>query len=259
MRSYGLAAKIAVVTGAAGGIGRAVVEALIDEGARVVALDCDSNKLDALARVGSAQSLRTQTLDVGRSDAVDAAIRTIEEEWGPIDLGVNAAGVLSTTLIAETSDDVWTQVFDVNARGVFHVSRSLAQRMISRRRGAIVTVSSNAAGIPRHGMAAYAASKAAATMFTRCLGLELAEYGIRCNIVAPGSTRTPMQEALWTSGTGSEAVIAGSLEKFRTGIPLGKIAEPDEVADAVLYLLSDRASHITMADLYVDGGGTLRG
>jgi 2,3-dihydro-2,3-dihydroxybenzoate dehydrogenase len=142
---------------------------------------------------------------------------------------------------------------------VFHVARALARRMKERRRGALVTVSSNAAGIPRHAMAAYAASKAAATMFTRCLGLELAPFGIRCNIVAPGSTLTPMQTGMWADESGAEKVIAGSLETFKAGIPLGKLATPQEVAEAVVFLLSDRAGHITMSDLYVDGGATLRG
>jgi 2,3-dihydro-2,3-dihydroxybenzoate dehydrogenase len=108
-------------------------------------------------------------------------------------------------------------------------------------------------------MAAYAASKAAATKLTRCLGLEVAEYGIRCNIVAPGSTRTPMQDAMWAAGSSPAAVIEGSLETFRSGIPLRRMAEPSDVADAVVFLLSDQASHITMTDLYVDGGATLRG
>jgi len=142
---------------------------------------------------------------------------------------------------------------------VIHVGRALGRRMAPRRRGAIVTVSSNAAGVPRHGMAAYAASKAAATMFTRCLGLELAPMGIRCNIVAPGSTMTAMQTGMWSGATGAQQVITGSPGTFKAGIPLGKIAEPEEIADAVVFLLSDRASHITMADLYVDGGATLRG
>ena len=107
-------------------------------------------------------------------------------------------------------------------------------------------------------MAAYAASKAAATMFTRCLGLELAPHGIRCNIVAPGSTLTPMQTGMWSDADGAARVIAGVPEAFKTGIPLGKLATPEDVAEAVVFLLSGRAGHITMTDLYVDGGATMR-
>jgi 2,3-dihydro-2,3-dihydroxybenzoate dehydrogenase len=103
-------------------------------------------------------------------------------------------------------------------------------------------------------MAAYAASKAAATLFTKCLGLELAEHGIRCNVVSPGSTDTAMQRGLQTL----DAAVAGDLGRYRVGIPLGRVADPADVADSVLFLASDRARHITMHDLYVDGGATLR-
>lgn len=247
--------RVAFVTGAAGGIGRAVVSALLAEGARVAAFDRDEAVDDLLP---GESRLRRCRGDVARSADVEAAIAAIEDDWGPIDLGASVAGVLSTTLVCETTDEEWTRVFDVNARGVFHVGRALGRRMQSRRRGAIVTVSSNAAGIPRHAMAAYAASKAAATMFTRCLGLELGPFGVRCNIVAPGSTDTPMQRGMWTPATGAESVIRGSLETFKSGIPLGKLATPEDVAAAVVFLLSDRAAHITMADLYVDGGATLK-
>ncbi|MDF3607750.1 SDR family oxidoreductase [Paracoccus sp. DMF-8] len=128
--------------------------------------------------------------------------------------------------------------------------------MQPRRRGAMVAVTSNAAGVPRHGMAAYAASKAAATIYMRSLGLELAPHGIRCNIVAPGSTRTGMQTGMWRDPSGEAAVIAGFPEQFKPGIPLGKIAEPRDIAHAILFLLSDQAGRVTMADLYVDGGAT---
>jgi 2,3-dihydro-2,3-dihydroxybenzoate dehydrogenase len=253
MRQSGIAGKIALVTGAAGGIGAAVVRLLHEEGARVVATDLDPAAMDF------APAVRAEKLDVRDSQAVDALVARIEAEWGPIDIGVNVAGVLATDLVTETSDATWQRVFEVNSAGVFRVCRALARRMVPRGRGDLVTVSSNAAGIPRHAMAAYAASKAASTMFTRCLGLELAAHGIRCNIVAPGSTLTPMQTGMWADAQGAERVIHGSPESFRTGIPLRKLATPEDVANAVLFLLSDQASHITMADLYVDGGATLRG
>lgn len=251
MKASGLEARIALVTGAAGGIGEAVVRALRAEGARVVASDITAPTF-ADANIWCA------ALDVADSAAVDALVAKVEQDWGAIDFGANVAGVLSTTTVVDTSDADWRRVFDVNTHGVFHVGRALGRVMLPRRRGSIVTVGSNAAGVPRHAMAAYAASKAAAHMFTRCLGLELAPHGIRCNIVAPGSTLTPMQTGMWADDGGAARVIAGLPEQFKLGIPLGKLATPEDIAEAVIFLLSDRASHITMTDIYVDGGATLR-
>jgi len=252
MHSSGLEGRIAFVTGATGGIGAAVVRQLLDAGCRVAATD-----LEVSSMTEATDTLCYLPLDVTDADAVEQAVGQVEQRWGAIDFGVNVAGVLATDAVIDTSPDLWRRVFDVNTHGVFHVSRALAARMQERRRGALVTVGSNAAGVPRQNMAAYAASKAASHMFTRCLGLELGPYGIRCNIVAPGSTLTPMQTGMWADENGADAVIRGSLETFKAGIPLGRLAVPDNIADAVLFLLSERASHITMATLYVDGGATL--
>lgn len=253
MRLTGIEGKRALVTGAAGGIGEAVVQLLVQAGAQVIATD-----YQPFATPAQTEQVHQMVLDVRDSAAVDALVSDVETRFGPIDLGINVAGILSTTTVVDTDDTSWRNVFAVNTDGVFHVSRALSRVMLPRQRGVMVTVSSNAAGIPRHAMAAYAASKAASTMFTRCLGLELAPHGIRCNIVAPGSTLTPMQTGMWADERGAERVIAGLPEQFKTGIPLQKLATPVDIANAVLFLLSDQASHITMSDLYVDGGATMR-
>jgi 2,3-dihydro-2,3-dihydroxybenzoate dehydrogenase len=181
----------------------------------------------------------------------------VEREVGAITTLVNVAGILRMSSVVEFGDEDWAATFAVNTHGVFHLSRAVARRMVPRQTGAIVTVGSNAASVPRMRMAAYAASKAASTMFTKCLGLELAQYGIRCNVVSPGSTDTQMQRALWTDEHGPRAVIAGAPETFRVGIPLRRIALPEDIAEAVSFLVSDRARHITLHDLCVDGGATL--
>ena len=297
MQLTGFDGKIALVTGAAGGIGAAVVRLLRESGATVVATDREAPvvvassgdsasaagaltptplpegeglesrglSLSSPSPAGRGVGVRTElaaihpfALDVTDATAVDTLIKQIETDLGPIDLAINVAGILSTASVLDLTAEEWRRTFAVNTDGVFHVSQTVARVMAPRRRGAMVTVSSNAAGIPRQNMAAYAASKAATTMFVRCLGLELAPLGIRCNIVAPGSTRTPMQTGMWTDAGGEARTIAGTLETFKSGIPLGKLGEPEDIANAVMFLLSDQAGHIAMSDLYVDGGATLR-
>jgi 2,3-dihydro-2,3-dihydroxybenzoate dehydrogenase len=239
--------KIAVVTGAGRGIGKAVADALQKAGATVAALDIHFDSAADTPFV----------VDVADSIAVNSAISAVENQLGDIDYLVSVAGILRMGSLLECSDEDWQRTFSVNTTGAFNVCRAVGRRMLPRRRGAIVAVSSNAASAPRIGMGAYAASKAATTQMLKCLGLELAQANIRCNIVAPGSTDTAMQRQLWTDTSGPENVIAGSLENYRLGIPLQRIASPDNIAAVVLFLLSSNAAHITMESILVDGGATL--
>ena len=251
--------RTALITGAAQGIGAAVTRLFAERGARVAAVDAQAAHLaEVVARLrADGHEAIACPCDVTDSAAVDAMVRQAEFELGPVDVLVNVAGVLRTAPAVDLTDEDWAAMFAVNTTGVFHVSRAVAKQMMARRSGVIVTVASNAGGVPRVAMSGYAASKAASSSFTRCLGLELAEYGIRCNVVSPGSTDTAMLHAMWTDAADRERTIAGSLSTYKLGIPLGKLAQPADVADAVCFLASDAAGHITMQDLYVDGGASL--
>lgn len=255
----GIADKVAVVTGAAQGIGEAVAWALARNGARVAAMDQNAEALlKTVAGITDAGLDATAySLDVRDSKEIESTVVRMERELGPVDILVNVAGVLRLGPIVELSDDDWAAVFDVNTAGVFYMSRAVARRMVPRRRGAIVTVSSNAGLTPRMHMAAYGASKAATTSFTKTLGLEVAGYGIRCNVVSPGSTETPMLQRMWTDDESVRRTLDGDPDAYRVGVPLRKLATPSDVADAVVFLASDQAAHITMHDLSVDGGAAL--
>lgn len=255
--------KVAFVTGAAGGIGKEVVRVLAERGAAVAAVDLDAEELHTTADKLNADGLRVLALpgDVTSSSEVNALVDEAENRLGPLDHLANAAGVLRLRDATMLSDEDWAATFAVNTTGVFYVSRAVVDRMARRGGGSVVTVASNAAGTPRTQMAAYSASKAAATMFTKCLGLEVAGRGVRCNVVAPGSTRTSMLTSMWEAGVGEEAgaraSVEGVPEAFRVGIPLGRLADPVDVARTVAFLLSDEASHITLHSLTVDGGAAL--
>lgn len=260
METNGIEGKVALVTGAAGGIGVTVARALGAQGAVVAAADIREEPARSLADDLRATGRKAAgyTVDVSDGDAVAALVDRVGNDLGPIEILVNLAGVLRPATIADTTEEDWATTFAINTNGVFNLCRAVMTGMMARRSGSIVTVASNAASVPRMHMAAYAASKAASVMFTKCLGLELARHGIRCNVVCPGSTESPMLHSLWQDPAGRESTLLGSLNAYRVGIPLGRIGQPEDVADAVLFLVSDRARHITMHDLYVDGGASLR-
>lgn len=260
MQLTGFEGRVALVTGAGSGIGEGVARALGASGARVAVTDIDGTRAEAVAgsmRAAGADA-RAWTMDVTRSAEVNRVVADIEDQAGPIDHLVNVAGIVPRGPMLEVTDEDWDRLFDINARGVFFCLRAVASRMVERRRGAIVTVGSQGGVLLRKDLAPYGASKAAASLLTKCLGLEIADKGVRCNVVNPGTTATPPALANWAAGRGSrEAHVNGVLAGYRAPIPLGKVATTAEVAATVMFLLSEQASHITMEGIVVDGGATM--
>ena len=255
-----LADKVALVTGASGGIGAEIVRMLALHGSKVVAVDKNGLALEELNTKLSVDGfeIETRIADISVETEIESVIADIDKNLGPLNYLVNGAGVLRAGPVTNFSLDDWDSIMRVNATGVFLASRAAAANMVRHgTKGSIVTVASNAAQIARTNMAAYAASKAAAISFTKCLGLELASHGIRCNVVAPGSTDTEMLRALWGTDDKTVDTLNGSLATYRPGIPLKRIATPANIAATILFLLSESASHITLQTLTVDGGATL--
>ncbi|MDZ7925140.1 MAG: SDR family oxidoreductase [Marinagarivorans sp.] len=273
-------AQLAVVTGAAQGIGKTIADDLAAQGTTVIRLDKrfvemakDDECLSSVENMSlvkkPTQAVPTQAvpvpaagdfnypLDVSDHYAVKQLIERVEREHGAITQLVCAAGILRAGALNECSFEDWQTTFNINTHGVFNVCQAVAGYMRQRKMGSIVVISSNAATTPRMGMGAYAASKAAVSHYVRCLGLELACDQVRCNIVAPGSTDTPMLAALTRNAERTRETLQGSLPNYRVGIPLGRIASPQMISNAALFLLSPAAAHITLQTLTVDGGATL--
>ncbi|SDI02612.1 2,3-dihydro-2,3-dihydroxybenzoate dehydrogenase [Vibrio xiamenensis] len=249
-----------LLIGAATGIGFSVLEHLVKSGAQVVAADRQLELLlenSETLRQQFPQQMTCQYLDLAEHHTLISQVEDWIQQYGDFDHLVCCAGVLPVGSLHKMPLEQVKQAFDINTFGVLAAMQAVTSGMQQRRRGSMVVIGSNAANTPRNAIGAYGASKAALHMMVKCMGIELAPFGIRCNIVSPGSTRTAMQRQLWTDSYGEAEVIAGDASQFRLGIPLQKIAEPSDIAQTVLFLLSDAANHITMHDLRVDGGATL--
>lgn len=237
------------ITGAGKGIGYATALAFVNAGATVTGFD--------LNFAGDHYPFATEVVDIADAQQVAQVCGRLLEQTPRLDVLVNAAGILHMAATDELSPAAWQQTFAVNVGGAFNLFQQTMAQFRRQQGGAIVTVASDAAHTPRIGMSAYGASKAALKSLTLTVGLELAGYGVRCNLVSPGSTDTDMQRTLWLTEDAEQQRIRGFAKQFKLGIPLGKIARPEEVASTILFLASHHASHITLQDIVVDGGSTL--
>jgi len=252
----GLAGSVGLVTGAAQGIGEGVARRLHAAGMRLALADVDGDRLAALAAELGGDVL-TRRVDVSDGAAVEALVADAEAKLGPIDRLAHVVGIQRFGAIAEFAEADFDAVFNVNVKGAFLVAKAVARRMQPRRRGAIVAIASTAARTPRIKQGAYCASKAAVAQMMCVLGLELGPYDIRVNCVSPGVTDTGMVRRLMSTMPNTDVVTRGDLDSFRVGVPLGRVARSEEIADVVAFLLSDRSSYLTMQDIVVDGGSAL--
>ena len=241
--------KTVWVTGANQGIGAAAAALFNALGCQVVAIDKRFEEVST--------DYKQVELDISDAQRVAQTCQSLLGQGHSVDILVNVAGILHMGTTEEISVAAWQESLNVNASGHFYLMQALIPELKEKQAGAIISVSSNANHVPRIAMPAYSASKAALTSLTMVAGLELAEHNIRCNVVSPGSTQTPMQWSLWRDEQGEEHTIAGSAKDHRLGIPLKKLATPEDIAHSIAFLASSLANHITLQDIVVDGGATL--
>lgn len=252
----GLRGNVGIVTGAAQGIGEAVARKLHASGMNLALADVDGKRLETLAaEIGNNVLIRS--LDVRDGAAVEEFVAATEESLGPVNHLAHVVGIQRLGALTEFSEADFSETFDVNVKGSFLVAQAVAKRMRPRGQGSIVAVASTAARTPRIHQGAYCASKAAVAQMMSVLGLELAPRNIRVNCVSPGVTDTGMVKRLMETMPNTDVVTRGDLDSFRVGVPLGRVARSEELADVVAFLLSDHSSYLTMQDVVVDGGAAL--
>lgn len=240
--------RVAMVTGGASGIGRAIALRFAQEGADIVIADIDLPKASSVVK--EVESLGRKALalkvDVSQFSEVGRVVSQAIAQFGRIDILVNDAGVTGKSLLPEMTEEEWDRVLDINLKGCFNCSLFVSREMIKQKRGKIISISSVAAYTNRPGQVAYATAKGGVSAFTRAVAMDLAAYHINVNAIAPGSTQT----ALLTPVAGGEEGIKRRIAK----IPLGRLAKTEDIAAAALFLASEDANHVTGAVLFVDGG-----
>ena len=248
--------KVAVVAGGARSIGRAAARKLGLEGASVVICSDQQDQLSkALAELREREGLELSATqaDVTSSEDMKGLMDLAAETYGGVDVLVNSVGIQRYGTVVETAEDTWDEVLDVNLKGIYLASKYAIPEMKKRGGGAIVNLSSVQAFASQRGVAAYTASKGAINALTRAMALDHAEENIRVNAVCPASVETPMLR--WSADLfkGNKSVDE-TLEEWGKMHPLGRMARPEEVAEVISFLASDRASFVTGGDYKVDGG-----
>jgi 3-oxoacyl-[acyl-carrier protein] reductase len=240
--------KVALITGAGSGIGRASAERFAVEGAQVVVVDLKgAEETVAAIEAAGGEGLALRT-DVADEDAVAAMAEVALERFGKVDVLMNNAGILEDFLpAADTPTSIWDRVLGVNLFAQFFTARALLPQMVERGDGAIINVASTAGLNGGNGGAAYTTSKHGVIGFTRQLCFDYARKGIRCNVICPGAVETGMTKEIFAS---PDAAVMAAVESA----PIGRWAQPDELAAAALFLASDEASFVNGAVYVVDGG-----
>jgi NAD(P)-dependent dehydrogenase (short-subunit alcohol dehydrogenase family) len=251
MISMNLKSAIVPVTGGASGIGLAICRHLRAEGARPLPLDLNAAQIEEAVKQlypGEETSRFGYIVDVSDSRAVDATFQQIGRDHGPVTHAVANAGIVWRGNILDMPEETWKRVMDVNLNGALHTCRAAARQMAENGGGSILTMASIGGVLSKPERAAYTTSKAGIVQMTRALALDLAPHNIRVNCIAPGLVKTPIQQA-----QASEAG-AGVVEALARRAAIKRLAEPEEIANVALFLLSDLASYVTGETVVVDGG-----
>ncbi|MET0666572.1 MAG: SDR family NAD(P)-dependent oxidoreductase [Acidimicrobiales bacterium] len=258
MNAFDLTGRVALVTGAASGIGRASAERMAEAGATVVCADRDAEGATVTARqiTGAGGQADSVSLDVTDAEEVEAVVLGAVERHGRLDVMANVAGIIHTSTVLETQESDLDRILAVNLKGVFFGCQSAGRVMVAQGSGSIVNMASAAIDQPAPRLAPYGMAKAALVQLTKVLATEIGPIGVRVNAVAPGYIITGMTNRAWVAedGTEDEEAKAAVTAQMAKGAPLRTVGEPDDIAYAVLYLASDASKFMTGQILRPNGG-----